>query len=193
MSENGGAVNNLVSAIDVRPVTTVLVGSPLPAWYAIQTRSRHEKKVTAKLEEKGVCAFLPLVTALHTWSDRRREVQLPLFPGYVFVRIAAGERGSRNTVLQTGGVTSFVGVRGSGIPISDKEIESVQAIIAGGIPFTSYPFLNVGHRVRIRGGSLDGIEGILVAKNGDQSLVVSVQLIQRSLALRVVGYQVERI
>jgi transcription antitermination factor NusG len=159
------------------------------SWFAIQTRPKHEKKVASDLQEKGVTAFLPLFSSLHQWSDRRRLVQMPLFPGYVFVRIG-GAADSRIPVLRTSGVVNFVGIRGIGVAIPDSQIEAVQAILDQQIPFTPYPYLSVGRQVRIQGGSLDGLQGILVAKNTDHSLIVSVELIQRSLAIRVVGYRV---
>jgi transcription termination/antitermination protein NusG len=159
-------------------------------WFAIQTRSRHERKVAAQLGEKQIAAFLPLFKEVHRWSDRRKVVELPLFPGYVFVRVP-DEGETRISVLRTGGVVRFVGARENGTPIPDQEIENIQTLLASDIPFGSFPFLRVGQRVRIRGGSLDGLEGILIARNSDQSVVVSVELIQRSLAIRVAGFDLE--
>jgi transcription antitermination factor NusG len=160
------------------------------AWFAVQTWPRYEKKVTAELGNRSVEVFLPLQGAVHQWSDRRRVVQLPLFPNYVFVRIP-GRLDSRITVLRTSGVIGFVGARGTGTSIPDSEIDAIRYILESGIAYDNYPFLRVGHRVRIRGGSLDGVEGILVEKNGDQSLLVSINIIQRSLAVRLAGYRVE--
>jgi transcription antitermination factor NusG len=162
------------------------------SWYAIQTRSRHEKKVAEEIHEKGISAFLPLVTRLHRWSDRRKEVQLPLFPGYVFVHTTAAPE-ARISVLRTPGVAGFVGSQGRGTPIPNKQIEDIRAILDRNVPFELYPFLEVNQRVRIRGGALDGVEGVLIAKNTDQSLVVSIDLIQRSILVRVTGYELERI
>jgi transcription antitermination factor NusG len=159
-------------------------------WLAVQTWPRYEKKVAAELETKQVEVFLPLLPAEHQWSDRRRVVRLPLFPGYVFVR-APETFASRISVLRTNGVINFVGLRNAGTPIPESEIESVRTLLTRGIGFQSHSFLNVGQRVRIRGSSLDGVEGILVAKNEDLSLVVSIQIIQRSLAIRVAGYRIE--
>jgi len=160
------------------------------SWFAIQTWPRYEAKVTAELGEKGIKTFLPVSSATHQWSDRKRLVDMPLFPSYVFVRIAAVQ-GTRIAVLRTHGVNSFVGTRGFGTPIPDGEITAVQEILERRIPFQMYPFLKIGQRVRIRGGCLDGIPGILAAINGNDSLVVSVELIQRSIAVRLSGYQVE--
>jgi transcription antitermination factor NusG len=162
------------------------------AWFAVQTRPRYEKKITVELQEKGINAFLPLYSATHQWSDRRRVVQMPLFPGYVFVRIAPS-LGERVAVLQTNGVVSFVGVRNMGIPIPDCEIDAVRTVLDGGVSIEPYPHLQLGQRVRVLGGCLDGVTGVLKAINGDRSLIVSVNLIQRSIAMRIEGYQVEAI
>jgi transcription elongation factor/antiterminator RfaH len=162
----------------------------LCAWFAVQTRPRHEKKVSSELQEKGVKAFLPLISATRQWSDRRRIVKIPLFPQYVFVHIEQTTN-ARIPVLRTSGVTNFVGMRGVGTPIPADQIERVQHVVTQEISVTPHAFLNVGKRVRIRGGSLDGLQGILTAVNGDQTLVVSVDLIQRSLAIRIKGYAVD--
>lgn len=96
-------------------------------------------------------------------------------------------------VMQINGVLSFVGVRGEGIPIDESQIESLRALLSSGVPYSLCPFLQVGQRVRIRGGALEGIEGLLTARNGDHTLVISVEPIQRSIAIRVDQYQVEAI
>jgi transcription antitermination factor NusG len=163
---------------------------PASAWYAIQTVPRHEKKVAAELTTKDITAFLPLASSQRQWSDRRVVVDMPLFPGYVFVRIPQ-EPSTRIAVLRTQGVRNFVGTRGHGDPIPDSQIESIQAVLARGVPFDPYPYLSVGQRVRICDGSLEGIEGVLTAIHGDQSLVISVELIQRSLAIRLTGFRIQ--
>ncbi|HEX5412996.1 MAG TPA: UpxY family transcription antiterminator [Terriglobia bacterium] len=168
---------------------------PLPvpgAWFAVHTRSKCEKKVASQLDELQIKCFLPITKEIRTWSDRRKVIDQPLFPGYVFVRIPSEDR-VRVSVLRTSGVVSFVGVQGQGIPIPDPEIENVQALLSSRIPFEPYPFLCVGQKVRIRGGYLDGIEGILAAKNSDWSVVISIDLIQRSLAVQVSGFDLEPI
>ncbi|HZQ69650.1 MAG TPA: UpxY family transcription antiterminator [Terriglobales bacterium] len=162
------------------------------AWYAVQTRSRHEKKVAEDIQEKGIQSFLPLVIRVHKWSDRQKQVQLPLFPGYVFVHTTSAAP-DRISVLRTPGVAGFVGSSGKGTPIPEKQIEDIRLILDRNVPFEDYPFLEISQRVRIRGGSLDGVEGTLVAKNSDQSLVVSIDLIKRSILVRVSGYELERV
>jgi transcription termination/antitermination protein NusG len=159
-------------------------------WFAIQTWPKHEKKVGAELTRKEIEVFLPLCSTVRQWSDRRRMVDFPLFPTYLFARIP-WTLDARTRVLRTNGVLHIIGSRGAGEPVPESEIESVRTLVGCRAEFHNYPFLNTGQRVRIRGSSLDGIEGILVAKNNDMSLVVSVRIIQRSLAIRVAGYRVE--
>lgn len=186
-----GAMSNLAHAVSYdSPVPSQETLCASLSWYAVQTWPQYEKKVTAEFQRKDVETFLPLLSSKRQWSDRRRIVQVPLFPSYVFVRIAPGPS-ARIPVVRTNGVGGFVGVRGIGVPIPDSEIESVRLLLARGVTFQQHPFLNVGRRVRVRGGSLDGVEGILLAKNDDLSLVVSVQIIQRSVSIWISGYQVE--
>src|SRR5229473_22909 len=166
---------------------------PFPVqWFAVHTLARHEKRVEAQLLDKRISTYLPQLKKIQQWSDRRKEVQVPLFGCYLFVRIPPFWE-PRLQVLKTFGVLSFVGSEGQGTAIPDEEIESIRAILREKVPYGLHPFLRTGMRVRIRGGSLDGIEGILVGQNRDQSVVVSVQLVQRSLAIRVEGYQIELI
>jgi transcriptional antiterminator NusG len=183
-------MTNLQQAIPTAPSGFEAVTPAESFWYAVQTLPRHEKKASSELEAKQVQTFLPVISEVRQWSDRKRVIETPLFPGYAFVRIPA-EPGARIAVLRTNGVVGFVGVRGIGTPIPENEIAAIQALLTRQIPFRAHPFLNIGQRVRIRGGALDGIEGILDAVKGDQSLIISVELIQRSLAVRVAGYHVE--
>lgn len=180
------------SSMIMEAAQSAQVIAPMPAecWYALQTRARHEKMVTHRLSEQGVETFLPLVTEVRRWSDRKKSVQLPLFGCYVFARFAP-HRAERLQVLRVDGVLSLVGARGEGAPIPDGEIDAVRTLVNGEMPWSAHPFLEIGQRVRVRSGALDGLEGILVARNGDRTLVISVNAIQRSLAVRVEGYEVE--
>jgi transcription antitermination factor NusG len=159
-------------------------------WYGLHTRSRHEKIVAQRLQERGVTTFLPLVTETHRWSDRKKSVQMPLFSCYVFAKFTPN-RTERLRVLRVDGVFGLVGGKGEGIAIPDEQIEAVRNLVEGELPWSSHPFLKIGQRVRIRSGALDGLEGVLVQRNGDRTLVISVDAIQRSLAVRVEGYEVE--
>lgn len=163
-----------------------------PCWYAIQTRSRHERFVASQLKLQGITTFLPLVGEVRRWSDRRKLVQFPLFSGYVFVRVIASVE-ARVQILRTNGVVRVVGTRGQGFPIPNRQIEDLQRFLTNNIPIMDHPLLRIGQRVRIRGGCLDGVEGILLGRKGNQTLVVSVDAIERSLAIRLQGYNVESI
>jgi transcription antitermination factor NusG len=159
-------------------------------WFAVHTYPRHEKRVVAELEHKGIESYLPLVEEEHYWSDRKKAVELPLFSCYAFVRLAPTPQ-KRVAVLRVPGVIGFVGPQNQGTPIPEQEIESVRRLLENEIKFKSYPFLKIGQRVRVRGGALDGVEGILMARNGEKRLVVSVATIERSLAISVEGYHIE--
>jgi len=173
------------------------IAAPVPglaeqaqSWYALLTRARHEKIVAHRLRERGVTAFLPLLTEVRRWSDRRKLIEFPLFSCYVFAKLLPTNEG-RLAALRTDGVFSLVGARGEGTPIPDEQIDAVRRLIEERLPWHSHPFLKIGQRVRIRSGALDGVEGILVSRSGESTLVVSIDAIQRSLALRIEGYDVE--
>jgi transcription antitermination factor NusG len=133
---------------------------------------------------------LPIVTEVHRWADRKKAVQLPLFSCYVFAKFIPN-RSERLRVLRVGGVLGLVGSHGEGAPIPNEQLDAVRQVVEGTMQWESYPFLKIGQRVRIRSGALNGMEGILVSRNGNNTLVISVDAIQRSLAVRVEGYEVE--
>ena len=160
-------------------------------WYAVQTRARNEKVISERLQEQGLATFLPLVTEIRRWSDRKKKVELPLFSCYVFVKLVPSNNDERMRVYRTNGVFRIVSMRGELIPIPDEQIEALRAVVAQQVPWIEHPFLKIGQRVRIRGGSLEGVEGVLLSRNGDRTLIISVDAIQRSLAVRVEGYDVE--
>ncbi len=162
-------------------------------WFAIHTRARHEKRVADRLLEQGLGAYLPLVKETHRWSDRKKVVEVPLFGCYVFAKFDPSNAQDRTRICRTEGVLQLLGMRGEAIPIPDQQIDAVRILVNEQLPFSEHPFLKIGERVRVRGGAMDGIEGILVGRNGDRTLVVSVDVIQRSLAVRIEGYRVEPI
>jgi transcription elongation factor/antiterminator RfaH len=175
------------------PVDSGLV-SVSPAdlrWYAVRTRSRHEKIATQQLQTRGIETFLPVVTQTHRWSDRKKQVEVPLFSGYTFVRVEYASNEQRIQVLQTHGVAGFVGIQRTGDPIPDNQIEDIRTVLSNKVDIKAHSFLKIGQRVRVRGGALDGVEGILVSADGDRSLVISLNSIERSLSIRVEGYDVE--
>jgi transcription antitermination factor NusG len=162
-----------------------------PRWYAMHTRSRHEKRVAAELEEKGITAYLPLLTEVRRWSDRRKVIQTPLFSCYAFVRTVLVPE-VHAAVVRIPGVLAVVGRQNQPIPIPDNQIESIRTLLAHNVSMGPYPFLKAGQRVRIRGGVLDGIEGMLV-ESGDRRLVISIESIHHSLSISVDGHDVEAI
>jgi len=151
-------------------------------WYAVWTRSRHEKAVAEQLERKSVETFLPVYETIRQWKNGRHKVQSPLFPGYAFVRIALRDR---LEVLKVPGVVRLVGFNGTPTPLGDEEIESLRRALAQGARAEPHPFLTVGRRVRITAGPLQGAEGILIRKKGDPRVVLSIDLIRRSVAVEV--------
>jgi len=161
-----------------------------PTWFALHTYPRHEKRVAAELKNHGVEVFLPLLSRRHQWSDRQKQVEVPLFPCYAFARVHASAE-DRLKLLRVGGVLGLVGASGRGTPIPDQQIETVRTLVRHNVPLDSYMFLKVGQRVRIRGGSLDGVEGILIRRDGTRRLVISVEHLERSLSMNIEGLEVE--
>lgn len=193
MAEEGGALSiNITSMLSEHAVPRGTAPEEPAFWFAVQTRPRHEKKVNSELHEKGIRSFLPLCCERRRWSDRYQWVELPAFSQYLFVKLLPTAE-SRLRVLETAGIVQFVGATKNGTPIPDEQIESLQAIVSHRVPATPHEFLRVGERVRIRGGALEGVEGILSAIRGDKSLIVSVDLIQKSVAIRIDGFEIERV
>jgi len=159
-------------------------------WYAFRTRSRHEKRASQQLQDAGIQTFLPLASELREWSDRRKVVEMPLFPGYGFVRINYLSA-DRVRVLSVHGIVSFVGPNGSGTPVPDHQIDDLRTLMQHKTPCQPHPYVEVGQRVRIRGGALDGVEGVLTEQRDDRSLVISLDSIQRAVSIRIEGYQLE--
>ncbi len=131
-----------------------------------------------------------MVSEVRKWSDRKKLVEFPLFSCYVFAKLTPTNEG-RLKALRIEGVYSLVGTRGEGTPIPEEQIEAVRRIAEQRLAWHAHPFLQIGQRVRIRSGALDGVEGILVGRSGESTLVVSIDAIQRSLAVRIDGYNVE--
>ena len=152
------------------------------AWFALTAKPRHEKAVAANLRSKGLESFLPLYRVRRQWTDRIHSVDLPLFPGYVFCRFAYA---SRMPVLHTPGVRSVVGFSNVPTPVSDDEISRIQTIQASGLPAQPWPYLRVGQRARIEHGSLAGLEGVLIREKDTLRVVVSVELLHRSVAVEI--------
>ena len=159
-------------------------------WFAVQTKPRHEKKVSEILTEKGIQNFLPLFRSKRHWADRWKWVELPLFSQYLFVRIP-GSVEWRVQVLRTNGVIRLAGETGRGTAIPDEQIANLHTIVNQKISSLPFDGIRIGERIRIRGGALNGMEGVLAAVENERSLVVSIDLIQKSVAIRIEGFEVE--
>lgn len=159
-----------------------------PRWYAVYTRSRHEKSVADQLRYKQIEMFLPLCEMMRRWKNGDHRVQLPLFPGYTFVHIALKDR---LHVLNIPGVVRLVGFDGTPVPLADEDVESLRRVLSCSAKVAPHPYLAVGRRVRITAGPLTGLEGILVRKKGDFQVVLSIDLIQRSVLVHVDGLSLE--
>lgn len=157
------------------------IDAPHP-WYAIRIRGRHERVIAAALNQKGYEIFLPLHVSRRRWSDRMQSVEAPLFPGYLFCRLDVG---NRLPLLVTPGVLQVVGIGKSLVPVEDAEIAAVQAIVISRLEAEPYPYTCAGQAVRIERGPLGGLEGIVLEAAGSCRLVVSVTLLQRSVAVEI--------
>ncbi|HYL97727.1 MAG TPA: UpxY family transcription antiterminator [Blastocatellia bacterium] len=153
-----------------------------PRWFAVHTRSRHEKSASEQLRCREVETFLPLYQSTRRWRNGDHDVQLPLFPGYTFVRIHVKDR---LHVLKVPGVVRLVGFNGTPIPLEDQEVEGLRCALASGVKAGPHPYLTVGRRVRITAGPLNGHEGILMRRKGKQRIVLSIDLIQRSILVDI--------
>ena len=153
-----------------------------PAWYAVYTRANHEKRVADQLAERGVAYFLPQYDSVRKWKDRNVHLQMPLFPGYVFVQVALR---SRVRVLQVPGVASLVSCAGRPVEVPEEEFARIREFLKRGLRAEPHPYLTAGRRVRVRSGPLEGMQGIVVRRKNRTRLVVSLELIQRSMAVEL--------
>ena len=151
-------------------------------WFGVRTKSNFEKVAASVLQAKGLEAYVPLYRSRRRWSDRIVTMDLPLFPGYLFCRF---DWRHRMPVMTAPGVVSIIGFGDDPEPIPDDEIEAVRRVLASGQASEPHLFLREGQRVRVNYGPLEGIEGILLKKKSNWRLVISVNLLQRSLAVEV--------
>lgn len=151
-------------------------------WFAILARTGREKNATILLENAGYECYLPVVKFTRQWSDRLKEIELPLFPGYLFCRMNPD---NRLPVLMTPGVIQIVGVGKTPIPVEEQEIDAIQRVGKSGISLMPWPYLQVGHVARIENGPLRGMTGIVIRIKSGLKLVLSVSLLQRSIAVEI--------
>ena len=151
-------------------------------WYALTTCSRHEKSVADQIERRSFQCFLPSYRSVRRWKDRRKELRLALFPGYVFVRM---ELQDKLKVLQLPGVVRLVSFNGKPAVLPDTEIEALQARLSGDIRVEPHPYLRTGRRVRVRSGAMQGLEGIVVRRKEHCRVIFSIDMIMRSVSVEV--------
>ena len=151
-------------------------------WFALQVRTRHELSVANFLRHRGYDPLVPFYQCRKAWSDRIKVFDAPLFPGYLFCRLSIHHR---LPVLMAPGVIQIVGTRGRPQPVDEAEISALQAMVASGLPNRPWPYLKTGDRVQIERGPLRGLEGILVEIRGGHRLILSVTLLERSVAVEI--------
>jgi transcription antitermination factor NusG len=151
-------------------------------WFAVQVRARYENVAATCVAGKGYECFLPTFWCRRRWSDRVKDMELPLFPGYFFCKFHPQDR---MPILKTPAVVSIVAIAQKPIPVDEVEIEAVRTLVRSGLRHQPWPYVNVGERVRIEYGALQGLEGILQSFKGRHRIVVSVTLLQRSVAAEI--------
>lgn len=183
-------MSSLMSSTEAVAVGQILPALETPRWYAVYTRSRHEQMVKIQLDHKGIENLLPVYKRISRWKDRKKEIQTPLFSSYLFVHIPLI---ARLDVLETHGAVYLVGDGQSPLPVPEESIFSIRRFVDEGLKYDPHPYVRIGQRVRIADGPLSGIEGILVRKKNQRLLVVSVDLIQRSVSVEIESWKIERI
>ena len=175
---------------EIAPYQAPATRTQNPPWYALYANTRHEKVVARQLEERRIETFLPLYRTWHRWKDRRKQVELALFPSYVFVRI---EEEDKLRVLKVPGVVNVVSFNGRMAALPEREIAALRHALENNIYAEPCPYLCVGRRVRVVRGPMEGAEGILARKKDKCRVVISVDVLMRSVAVEVDGADLEAI
>lgn len=160
---------------------------PLPnnEWYAVYAVVRHEKKVDTAISKEKIKTFLPLREQISQWNDRKKKIQVPLFPGYLFVNISPQDKWAVLKVLNTRGVVRILSFNGVHVPIPDNQIDSIRTLLRSNQNYELYPYYTEGKEVEIINGPLQGIRGKVLERKGNHKLVLSVDMIQRSIAVQI--------
>ncbi len=168
---------------DLEMIQRATLSRPHPlSWYATQIQSRLGSVASDTLRSKGYEEFLPLYRSQRRWSDRIKKLEVPLFPGYLFCRLDVHDR---LPILTTPGVLGIIGAGKTAIPVDDEEIEAIRAILRSGLAAQPWPFLRVGSKAYIESGPLEGVEGIITNTDKVCRLIISVSLLQRSVAVEI--------
>ena len=166
-----------------------LVGDPSmgwsffePLWYAVYANANHEKRVAQQLEQRSIEHLLPLYESVRRWKDRRVRLQMPLFPGYVFVRLALRDR---LQVLQIPGVVNLVSFGGRPVPLREADIHAVKICLNQGNRIEPHPYLQTGQRARVKSGPLQGLEGVILRQKTGPRFILSFEFLMRSVAVEI--------
>ncbi|MBD3288865.1 UpxY family transcription antiterminator [candidate division KSB1 bacterium] len=151
-------------------------------WYAVYVRSRHEKKVATEFRQRNIQHFLPLIPRLHQWKDRKKYVDMPIFPGYVFVRMRLADR---LKILSVQGVAWIISFRNMPAPIPESQVENVRRALTMPELIRPAEYLNEGDPVKIIHGPFRGVTGKLIKKHGEHQLLVSIDLIKQAVSLKI--------
>jgi transcription antitermination factor NusG len=154
----------------------------VPKWYAAYTSANHEKHVAGELRRRSMECYLPLYDSIRRWKDRRVRLELPLFPGYVFVRLALRDR---LQVLRVPGVARLVGFDGQPAVVPTEDIEAIRTCLAGDHPLLPHRYLERGQRVRVLSGPLAGLTGVVVRQKKQTRVVISFELLMRSVVVEL--------
>jgi transcription antitermination factor NusG len=173
----------MLSSIEGMTETPATVQPPQTgAWYALYTCPRHEKRVAEQIKRRSFSCYLPLYRSVRRWKDRRKELELALFPGYVFVHMVPE---NRLQVLQVPGAVRLVSFNGRPAVLPEEEIEALRSRLSGAAKVEPHPYLRKGCRVYVRNGPMRGLEGIIVRRKDSCRVVFSIDLIMRSVAVEV--------
>jgi transcription termination/antitermination protein NusG len=165
-------------------------------WYAVHTKSRHEHKVRTGLIQKSIETFLPLIEVWSRRKDRKKRISVPMFPGYLFVEVSSMDSGKRVEILKTVGVVKILGVPGDSLPsaVPDVKITAIKRLVDSKVEVMHYQYPRIGEMARILDGPFKDIEGVVVETNYNKNLfVISIDILQRSVAIEVKGFLIERI
>lgn len=177
------------SAVEITNRTAVLPVESLETfWFALYTAPRHEKMIAEQIQRRGITCFLPLYKSMRRWKDRRKELDMVLFPGYVFLQIAPQ---NRLQVLQLPGAVRLVSFNGQPTPLRGDEIDTLRHHLSAQGKIEPHPYLRVGRRVRVHSGPFQGLEGIIQRTKDRCRVIFSIDLIMRSIAVEVDGADVE--
>jgi transcriptional antiterminator NusG len=160
------------------------------SWYAVYTKPRHERKVNAHLIQEGMTTFLPEMERWSRRKDRKKKVSYPIFPGYLFINMELNGS-SRLKVIKTKGVVRILGNKGIPIAIPENQIEAIQRIVDNNKEISPYPYMKTGQMVRVISGPLNGVEGIFISDKGKGKLIISVDILQRSVSVAIEETNVE--